>query len=563
MGCRESKTKKRKSSSQNNFQENILQYQNKNMFKNQLFSLPESINCKNEKNIKKEEATHKNESKSSNFEINKEENKEEIINEEPIKKIILDENLPNPTKWIINGNEPLYYLRQFDNLGLNEAIRKIFFIGEKFQKDDNYHIFYSSKDKNNNYNNKIIDKINRIKYEVYDKYVGFKSIKEEVDNSFKEITEKYIEKISNENNKINIDKLFDEYLIKSRIIFMDDYERSNENINKNISSQKFFIYYSSFPSDKNIKYFNDHPVLFGFYKAWVNHCPITITPNMIWQLILNVFIKYVDINSEQLRNKFVNFEGKKVLEVFQIIEDEINLIPNKEEWEQIIDKLIIKIGENTGDCILDEFILDFTTNDKNLLFVQKVSVMAMFKKYFEYKAILGITCGYPYINLEGTIKDWILIKKKLNDFKKYGLKDWINSINYIIDEIINTKKGKINYNFWKDILFEHFGRYNEVYEGEIKYIIFTGWLSKFFYLNNKGNEIFGDIKMKYSKNDSSDNPLSEFSITPLKVVFPGNKEKELKILSGIIGISQDPNTLCVRPELGFFIVDEKWGKDKN
>ena len=397
----------------------------------------------------------------------------------------------------------------------------------------------------------------------YDKYVGFKSIKEEVDNSFKEITEKYIEKISNENNIINIDKLFDEYLIECRNIFMDDYEKSNENININISSNKFKIYYSSFPSDKNIKYFNDHPVLFGFYKAWVNHCPITITPNMIWQLILNVFIKYVDLNSEKLRNKFVNFEGKKVLEVFQIIQDTINLIPNKEEWEKIIDNLIIKIGENTGNYVLDEFILDFTTNDKNLLFVQKVSVMAMFKKYFEYKAILGITCGYPYINLEGTIKDWILIKNKLNDFKKYGLKDWINSINYIIDEIINTKKGKINYDFWKDILFEHFGQYHEVYEGKIKYIIFTGWLSKFFYFNNKGNEIFGHIKMEYSSNASSDNPLSEFSITPLKVVFPGNKEKELKILSGIIGISQDPNTLCVRPELGFFIVDEKWGKDKN
>ena len=43
--------------------------------------------------------------------------------------------------------------------------------------------------------------------------------------------------------------------------------------------------------------------------------------------------------------------------------------------------------------------------------MQKVSLMSMFKKYFEYKAYLGITCGYPYINLEGTIEDWELIKK--------------------------------------------------------------------------------------------------------------------------------------------------------
>jgi hypothetical protein len=85
---------------------------------------------------------------------------------------------------------------------------------------------------------------------------------------------------------------------------------------KNINNEskedpKFKVYYSSFPSDKNMKYFHDHPVLFGFYKAWVTHCPITITPNMIWQLILNVFIKYIDLNSEKLREKFVLMEKKK------------------------------------------------------------------------------------------------------------------------------------------------------------------------------------------------------------------------------------------------------------
>ena len=132
---------------------------------------------------------------------------------------------------------------------------------------------------------------------------------------------------------------------------------------------------------------------------------------MIWQLILNVSIKYVDLNSEQLRTKFVNFEGKKQLEVFQIIKDEHTFLPTKEEWESIIDKLIEKIGENTGEYILDDFILNFSTNDKNLLFVQKVSLMSMFKKYFIYKAFLGITFGYPYINLEGKIEDWELIKK--------------------------------------------------------------------------------------------------------------------------------------------------------
>ena len=104
---------------------------------------------------------------------------------------------------------------------------------------------------------------------------------------------------------------------------------------------------------------------------------------MMWQLILNVFIKFIDLNSEKLREKFVNFDGKKELKVFQLIKDELTFIPTKEEWESIINKIIVKVGENMGENILNNFILDFSTNDENLLFVQKVSLMSMFKKYFD------------------------------------------------------------------------------------------------------------------------------------------------------------------------------------
>ena len=61
----------------------------------------------------------------------------------------------------------------------------------------------------------------------------------------------------------------------------EDLEKLNLNNNLKDSKKVFDIYYSSFPENKEIKYFYDHPVLFGFYKTRINHCPITISPNMI------------------------------------------------------------------------------------------------------------------------------------------------------------------------------------------------------------------------------------------------------------------------------------------
>ena len=468
-----------------------------------------------------------------------------------IKKIVLNENLPKPTKWIIEMNEPLYNLANSDNIDISREMGMLFNTGKKFKNKEEFFIIidFNSK-KEISKKEKILDKINGIKRDV-------DSFHSSLSKTFEELNNKYTKVISEEKEENKLNDLFDQYSNEARKILVEDIEKRNLNNTKLINSNKFKVFYSSFPEDKKMKYFNDHALLYGFYKAWVTHCPITISPNMIWQLILNVFIKYIDLNSEKLRERFVNFEGKKTLEVFQIIKDEVTFIPTKGEWESIINKITEKLGENLGENILKDFILDFSTNDDNLLFVQKVSLMSMFKKYFEYKAYLGITCGYPYINLEGTIEDWELIKKKLNEFKKFGLNDWIDKINPILNKIINTKKGEINLSFWKDIIFENYEYGGGICGGPPpSYIILTGWLSKFFPFDNKGNYL-EVVKIKY---ENEENPLSEFSITPLIVNFPNGKELTLKILSGIIGASQDPETFCVKPELGFFILDEKWGK---
>ena len=52
-------------------------------------------------------------------------------------------------------------------------------------------------------------------------------------------------------------------------------------------------------------------ILQGFYSAYENHLPICLTPDIIWLLIVQGFSQHVNYNAEKLREKFVNFEGKK------------------------------------------------------------------------------------------------------------------------------------------------------------------------------------------------------------------------------------------------------------
>ena len=67
----------------------------------------------------------------------------------------------------------------------------------------------------------------------------------------------------------------------------------------------------SLDTNKSLAYLDKNvPVLNGFYTAYTNHYPVRIKPDDIWLLIVQAFSNHVNANSEELRNYFVDFDGK-------------------------------------------------------------------------------------------------------------------------------------------------------------------------------------------------------------------------------------------------------------
>ena len=64
------------------------------------------------------------------------------------------------------------------------------------------------------------------------------------------------------------------------------------------------------------------PILKGYYKAYAYHIPICISRDILWMLFIQGISRHINLNSEKLRNKFVNFDEKKAL-VVDGIEDTI------------------------------------------------------------------------------------------------------------------------------------------------------------------------------------------------------------------------------------------------
>lgn len=302
-------------------------------------------------------------------------------------------------------------------------------------------------------------------------------------------------------------------------------------------------------------------ILQGFYSAYENHLPICLTPDTIWLLIVQGFSHHVNFNSEYLRNRFVNFEKKKQLEVI-ISKYHSYKQMKSEDYEYLFENLTGQIKDNVGEELVDTLNFNFSTSNKTIKIVGYTSIMSAMKKYFDFNCICHM-CNFPYIILEGKLEDWESILNKTKSLAKYDLSDWVKNLESILLKIIETKKGKIDKEFWKQILYPE--KCDEKVEiGVYKYKTIKvdgikGWLLIFFpYFKNGRFRHETSLKTK----DLWRLPDKLLEI-PLIMKSDDEGETKMTIYSGFFGmnVNKEKNNL-VTAEIGWY-VKNKSEKDKS
>ena len=365
-------------------------------------------------------------------------------------------------------------------------------------------------------------------------------------------------KLKTEEIKIQINKN-----LKPREKFYFDSLNTNLSIDKNaaILHTKKKIYHCS--SDLTIKKYviglEGLTTLQGYYKAYVNHIPICITPDILWMLIVQGFSRHIDLNSERLRSKLVQFQGKKTL----VVDGNENSIDDitKEGWEKTFNEFVEKIRENVGGLMINLLTPCFTTTTPTIQVSSQIAIMSAFKNYFKYVRMCG-GCGFPYIKLQGTLMDYMQLKFKIQGLIGYEIDDWVKELLIIVDEIIKTKEGKIDINFWKNIL-KNVDVVVPMGSGTMTPVTkIDGWLLNFYpFIKNTSNNteklirrynfnqpLFIDYEIRKFPEELIEVPLTLFNKETLQTT-------ELSLKTGIIGMIQEEDEVA-KAEIGWFITDK-------
>ena len=183
--------------------------------------------------------------------------------------------------------------------------------------------------------------------------------------------------------------------------------------------------------------------------------------------------------------------------------------------------------------------------------------MSAFQDFFDYDLMM-IACGIPYIILEGSLNDWENVLNKLQFLSKYNF--YIKNMEEDIMKIINTKKGKIDLDFWSKIIME-----TKIKEKHSRPCMFEIRGVENIYIRGWILDFYNEIKIK--KKDISD-LIPDIVEVPINITeinnFNNKKIKKGIIYAGIRDIKQNPNNNEVEPIVNYeFTFDENQKKIKN
>lgn len=301
-----------------------------------------------------------------------------------------------------------------------------------------------------------------------------------------------------------------------------------------------------------------HALIEASHLAFATHRPLTLSPDIIWLTIAQGLANHINLNAEKLRHVFVPHQGQKVLTVQR---DAFVKGSPENPWEDVFTEFSAHIKASIGERNHTALVPHFSTTGPIEKAAFELVLMDAMKSYFSYT--LETFCGIPEIELLGTVEDWKSIRDRVSFFAQLGLERWARHLIPVLDKFIDTVQGSVDKPFWKS-----YYKYLQQSGGDV----ITGWISNLFpYLKRDAsklvrNSYFVDATKPFRDNSSASNisfgvkgpDHTSFPSAMSQVPFQWNyhgQEIAMSFSGGLIGIRQNPDTLTLKPEVGWAVYE--------
>lgn len=282
------------------------------------------------------------------------------------------------------------------------------------------------------------------------------------------------------------------------------------------------------------------------------HRPLAISPDAIWLLICQGFSIHLNENFDSLQ--YAVFTGDKPVDI--IVRNDSLSKGKTADWQMLISGLSEQTKSYTKSDVYGTVVQHFSTTTPIERTAFEITLLESQKKAFNYIAESG--CGIPEITLKGKISDWQQILDSVENFRRFGLDEWVDNLQPVLRQFVYARKGDIDTAFWNS-LYKYSASYGSV--------SVSGWFLKFFpyvkeYYNEGEFQKFRYVKNKFlNENDFcfSDLTTENFPSGFAKIDLQWNdfgQHKEMEICSGFFGIRQHEKTKTLEPVISWAVFEK-------
>ena len=308
-----------------------------------------------------------------------------------------------------------------------------------------------------------------------------------------------------------------------------------------------------------------HPFIAAAHRAFADHRPLALSPDMIWQLLVQMAAEEVLAAPEKYRGLFAEHDlGSRTMEVRR--DDFVSGAP-KNDWPGVFSELEGNILAKVPNSPAADFSHAFSTSTPSEIAARRVVLLKAASPYYNYQ--VGTMCGIPRIELHGTVDDWRWIRERVVGLRHFNMERRVKALMPILDEFLAAADGKANSAFWKS-----FYKYDS--ESGSSYI--SGWINAFF-IKEKDELLNVVLDPKFSWMAAPEQATGLGAVNlPLALTtrsYPSKGVVDVDFIwnhlgetipmrwrAGFIGVAQDRKSLTLKPVIAWQVLRAKMNSEE-
>ncbi|WP_437325010.1 DUF4419 domain-containing protein [Sorangium sp. So ce381] len=314
-----------------------------------------------------------------------------------------------------------------------------------------------------------------------------------------------------------------------------------------------------------------HPLVQAAYMAFTQRYPLVLSPDVIWLCLARGLTLHIAANEAQ-RRKFIREDRdfELTLERPDFTLGQVN------PWPITFSELSAQTAAQVGG-LRELLTADFSTTGPVERVASELTVTTPLAPHFEWEPPFPADMvfprpGIPRIYLMGTADDWRSVRQRAEAFGPLGAERWTRALLPVLDQIVASAEGRKPPDpaFWRA-----FFRYENAADE------LTGWIHVLFpYLRAWPADHFipnthlDDWLERWTAAEARRNRLvaladpqgpgfarlpPALTSAPLRLVDAHRQEHSLELISGLIGVTQDPHSLALIPEFVWAVLHEEPG----